>query len=124
MKYLHRLVAVASAAFFIAGSAAAQNAGTVSNHAFAIGKGPTVRGEALFQGIQPVARLSALQNDFKGPPTFPAPSIWWNWVKLDYGVRIAFAKSVDVTIEHAKHNIVAPRKLNLGETLATLRIRV
>lgn len=91
---------------------------------FALGKGPSVRGEALFQGIQPVARLSALQNDFKGPPTFPAPSIWWNWVKIDYGVRIAFAKGVDLTIEHAKHNIVAPRKLNLSETLATLRIRV
>jgi len=40
MKYLHRLLAVASAAFFIAGSALAQNPGTVTNHAFAIGKGP------------------------------------------------------------------------------------
>jgi hypothetical protein len=44
MKYLHRLLAVASAAFFIAGSALAQNAGTVTNHAFAIGKGPGTTG--------------------------------------------------------------------------------
>lgn len=39
MKMLRRLVAVASAAFFIAGSALAQNAGAVSNHAIVVGKG-------------------------------------------------------------------------------------
>ena len=44
MKYLNRLLAVASVAFFIAGSALAQNAGTVTNHAFAIGKGAGVGG--------------------------------------------------------------------------------
>lgn len=44
MNYLYRLVlAVASAAFFVA-SAQAQNAGTVSNHAVPIGKGPGVSG--------------------------------------------------------------------------------
>jgi hypothetical protein len=91
---------------------------------FALGVGPAIGGEAILQGIQPVFRISALQNRFKGPPTYPSPSIWWNWVKIDYGVRIALARSVDVTIEHAKHNIVAPRKLDLSETLVTLRIRV
>jgi len=55
---------------------------------------------------------------------YPSPSMWWNWVKIDYGVRIALAKNTDVTIEHAKHNIVAPKKLNLGETLVTVRVRV
>lgn len=44
MKHLHRLLAVAAAAFFIAGSALAQNAGTVTNHAFALGKGAGVSG--------------------------------------------------------------------------------
>ncbi|MET4210533.1 hypothetical protein [Bradyrhizobium sp. LA2.1] len=43
MKYLHRLVAVASAAIFIA-SAHAQNAGTVTNHAFVLGKGAGTTG--------------------------------------------------------------------------------
>lgn len=38
MKIL-RLIAVASAAFFIAGTALGQNAGSVTNHAFVIGKG-------------------------------------------------------------------------------------
>lgn len=44
MRYLHKLAAVSSAALFIAGSAVAQNAGTVTNHAFAIGGGPGVQG--------------------------------------------------------------------------------
>jgi hypothetical protein len=91
---------------------------------FAVGKGPAVGGEAILQGIMPVVRVSGLQNRFKGPKTYPSPSIWWNWVKIDYGVRIALVKGTDVTIEHAKHNVVAPLKLNLSETLVTLRVRV
>jgi hypothetical protein len=91
---------------------------------FTLGIGPQLGGEALLQSIMPVARISALQNDFKGPPTYPSPSIWWNWVKIDYGARIGLAKSVDLTIERAKHNIVAPKKVDLSETLVTLRVRV
>jgi hypothetical protein len=53
-----------------------------------------------------------------------APSVWWPWTKIDYGVRIGFAKNVDLTVEHAKQNIGAPRKLSLGETLVTLRVRI
>lgn len=77
-----------------------------------------------FPRVQPAIRWSALQNFFKGPKTFVAPSVWWNWVKIDYGVRINLTPKIDLTVERAKHNIVAPRKLNLGETLATLRVRI
>jgi hypothetical protein len=42
MKYFSRLLTVAF--FFMAGSASAQNAGTVSNHAIAVGKGAGVGG--------------------------------------------------------------------------------
>ena len=87
--------------------------------------GPSVGGESLLQGIQPVVRWSGLQNSFKGPKNFVDPSMWWNWVKIDYGVRIGFAKHTDVTIEHAKHVIVVPGvRLRPDETLVTLRIRV
>jgi len=90
-----------------------------------IGKGPMVGGEALLQSIQPALRVSALQNHFKGPSNFIDPSMWWNWVKIDYGVRIGFAKHTDVTIEHAKHVIVVPvTRLRPDETLVTLRIRI
>lgn len=78
----------------------------------------------VLQSIQPAARLSAIQNDFRGPREFPAPSVWWNWVKIDLGVRIGFTHNIDVTIERAKHNVEAPRKLNLSETLVTVRVRV
>jgi hypothetical protein len=44
MRNLHRLLAVASAAFFVAGSALAQIPGEVTNHAFLIGKGTGVTG--------------------------------------------------------------------------------
>ena len=86
--------------------------------------GPSVGGEAIVQSVQPTVRWSGLQNQFKGPKQYPSPSVWWNWTKVDYGIRIGFAKHVDLTIERAKHHIAAPRKLDLGETLATLRIRI
>jgi len=86
--------------------------------------GPSVGGESIVQTIQPAVRLSALQNFFKGPKNFVDPSMWWNWVKIDYGVRVGFARNVDLTIERAKHNVVAPVKLNLNETVVTLRIRI
>jgi hypothetical protein len=43
MRYLHRLLTAASAAFFIVSAASAQT-GTVTNHAFAVGKGAGVTG--------------------------------------------------------------------------------
>ena len=75
--------------------------------------------------IQPAVRWSGLQNFFKGDPTlFPAPSIWWNWTKLDYGIRIGLPHNSDLTVERARHNVASPRKLNMSETLMTLRVRV
>lgn len=79
----------------------------------------------FLQSIQPALRVSGLTNRFRGNPAlYPAPSVWWPWTKIDAGVRIGFVRNIDLTIEHAKHNIGAPRKLNLNETLATLRVRI
>src|SRR5205823_5307629 len=65
--------------------------------------------ESLLQSIQPAVRWSELHYGFKGIGTqYPAPSIWWNWTKIDAGIRIGFAKNIDLTIEHAKNNIGAP----------------
>jgi len=74
--------------------------------------------------IQPTVRWSGLQNYFRGPREFVAPSVWWNWTKLDYGVRIGLPYNSDLTVERAKHHIVAPRKLHPDETLVTLRVRL
>ncbi|HXG57427.1 MAG TPA: hypothetical protein VNL91_00190 [Thermoanaerobaculia bacterium] len=86
--------------------------------------GPRVGVEPLIQSIQPAVRWSELTNRFRGPREFVAPSVWWNWKKLDYGVRIAFAKNADLTIERSRHSISAPGKPAPHETLVTLRVRV
>jgi hypothetical protein len=62
MKYLNRLVAVASAAFFIT-SAQAQNAGTVTSNAFAVGKGAGQQGFASVLCTQ--AQIAIGQNAAK-----------------------------------------------------------
>jgi hypothetical protein len=82
-------------------------------------------GEGFLQSIQPAVRWSELHYGFKGNGAlYPAPSIWWNWTKIDAGIRIGFAKHVDLTIERARNNIGAPKKIHPDETLATVRIRI
>ncbi|HSP16373.1 MAG TPA: hypothetical protein VLV78_16620 [Thermoanaerobaculia bacterium] len=77
------------------------------------------------QTVQPAVRVSGLTNRFRGNATlFPAPSIWWPWTKIDAGVRIGFVHNIDVTVERSKQNIGAPVKLDVSETLVTLRVRI
>jgi hypothetical protein len=89
-------------------------------YTFDILRGPLV-------SVMPVVRWSGLQNFFRGVGTrYPSPSVWWNWTKTDVGVRIAFSRGIDLTIERTRHNIAnpPPAKLHRGETLATVRIRL
>ena len=80
-------------------------------------------GKQLFTFIQPVARFSMLDNDFRGSPLFVAPSTFWDWKKYDFGVRIGIVSGIDFTAEYATHDIEAPRNINLDEFLTTLRAR-
>ena len=74
--------------------------------------------------IQPALRYSQIDNDFVGIATrFPAPSVWWDWRKIDAGLRIGFVRNIDVTIERAMHDVEAPRELSIDETLVTFRWR-
>lgn len=72
--------------------------------------------------IQPVVRYSSIDNDFVAPREFPGPSVAWDWNKLDVGVRIGIARSIDLTVEYA-HNTAkrALGDINPNETLVTLR---
>lgn len=78
--------------------------------------------------IQPAVRVSGLTNRFRGPAQFPSPSVWWQWGKIDAGIRIGLPYKLDLTIESTTHNVgvpvTAPRDLHLRETLVTLRWRV
>jgi hypothetical protein len=92
---------------------------------FDLSGGPSAGGESFLQSIQPAVRWSELHYGFKGNGAqYPAPSIWWNWTKIDAGIRIGFAKHVDLTIERSRNNIGAPKKIHPDETLATVRIRI
>ncbi len=95
-----------------------------TGYAFPLVFGPTIGGQQLVQSIQPAGRLSGITNRFRGPRNFVAPSVWWPWTKIDAGIRVGFAYGVDLTIEHSKHNVGAPKKLNMRETLVTVRVRV
>jgi hypothetical protein len=46
----------------------------------------------------------------------------WDWTKLDLGLRIDITRSVDLTIEYSRHDMVTARgTLHPDETLITLR---
>ncbi|MBL8113090.1 MAG: hypothetical protein JNK60_09415 [Acidobacteria bacterium] len=77
---------------------------------------------SLFNWIEPVVRYSKIDNDFANTPGYPAPSVTWDWTKLDYGVRIGVMRGVDVTVEWTKQDAkAAARTLHPDEFLTTLR---
>ena len=82
----------------------------------------TLPANRFVQYVQPAGRVSDLKNDFDGSALlYPAPSIWWDWRKVDVGLRIGFARNIDLTIERSLHEVEAPRDLDLDETLATIQ---
>jgi hypothetical protein len=80
-------------------------------------------GKQLFTFIQPVLRISLLDNHFKGTPQFVAPSTFWDWKKYDVGVRLGIIQGFDITAEYSFHDITASREVNEDEFLTTLRAR-
>lgn len=89
-----------------------------------IGRGPFVGGAPLFSSIQPAVRYSEIDTDFRGPSTYPAPSVWWDWRKIDAGARIGLAGFLELTVEHSFHDVLIPVELDLDETLVSVRFRL
>jgi len=75
------------------------------------------------ESIQPAVRASAIRNDFGPVAGFPAPSIWWDWTKVDGGVRVGLKRGLDVTAEYTQHDVDSRFPLKLRETLITVRWR-
>ena len=49
-----------------------------------------------------------LQNFWAGLGTkYPAPSVWWNWTKTDYGVRVGFAREYHQLLERSVPPVVS-----------------
>ncbi|HUO84197.1 MAG TPA: hypothetical protein VM534_03695 [Thermoanaerobaculia bacterium] len=86
-----------------------------------LGFGPQSGGVPLLSWIQPAVRYSELDHHFRGPVTYPAPSVWWDWRKIDAGVQLGLGDRVMVTLEHAFHEIMIPVELDVDETLLSVR---
>ena len=78
---------------------------------------------ALFTFVEPVIRYSRLNNDFIAPPTYVAPSVAWDWTKIDFGFRMGITPNIDLTLEYAFHDIEARKNIGHNEFLTTLRFR-
>lgn len=80
-------------------------------------------GEQLFPMIQPAVRYSSLDPKFRPHPLYPAPSIGWDWTKLDYGLRLGIRSNIDLTAEYADNEMTLfnGRKVSNNELLTTLR---
>jgi hypothetical protein len=84
---------------------------------FLVGESPVVN------WIQPVVRVSHIDNRFTTPRQFPAPSFGWDWTKYDFGLRVGLVREVDLTAEYARHDAVRANgtKIHPDELLITLR---
>lgn len=80
----------------------------------------------LFTFIAPSVRYSKLDNDFRSHPLSPAPSLAWDWEKLDYGVRLGLFTGIDLTVEYADNTFIlgSGAERNNNELLSTLRWRI
>lgn len=84
-----------------------------------------VGGRQLFPFIAPAVRYSKLDNDFRNPGRTPAPSLAWDWEKLDAGVRVGIIPGIDLTLEYADNVFIlgSGAEAENNELLTTLRWR-
>lgn len=85
-----------------------------------------IAGRQLFPSIAPAVRYSRLDPDFDGGGPFPAPSVRWEWTKIDAGLRLGVIDGLDATVEYADHSFFVPalgQSHSNNELLVTLRFR-
>jgi hypothetical protein len=87
------------------------------NGLFLIGETP------VLNWLQPVIRASRIDNRFVSPASYPAPSIDWDWTKIDAGFRLGISDHTDFTWEYNINRAKAPnRTVEPNEMLATFRV--
>jgi hypothetical protein len=87
------------------------------NGLFLVGETP------LINWLQPVVRASYIDNRFTVPASYPAPSIAWDWTKIDVGVRLGISDHTDFTLEYNINRAkLRSRTLEPNELLATFRV--
>lgn len=82
--------------------------------------------QQLFTFVAPAVRYSELDNDFRNPPRTASPSLSWDWVKIDAGLRLGIISGVDLTLEYAdnRFTLASGAKRENNELLTTLRWRI
>jgi hypothetical protein len=82
--------------------------------------------QQLFTFVAPAVRYSELDNDFRNPQRTPSPSLSWDWVKIDAGLRLGVISGVDLTVEYAdnKFTLASGAKRENNELLTTLRWKI
>jgi hypothetical protein len=92
---------------------------------FELPVGAAIGGRQLFPSIQPAVRWSRLDPDFLPPAGGPTPSFAWEWEKIDWGLRLAIVRGIDLTAEFSDHTItlVSGAQRSEDELLVTLRWR-
>lgn len=81
-------------------------------------------GRQLFPSLQPAVRYSKLDPDIVGQgPMWPAPSVLWEWEKVDVGLRATVFPGLDLTLEAARHDFILGSGAHRenDEYLATVR---
>ncbi len=64
-------------------------------------------------------------QDDRNHPLYPAPSVMWDWEKIDIGLRLGVLEEIDLTLEWNDNTFVrAGRDESADELLATLRVEM
>ncbi|MBL8111361.1 MAG: hypothetical protein JNK60_00630 [Acidobacteria bacterium] len=79
--------------------------------------------QPVFTFLEPAIRYSHIDNRFDTPRLYPAPSVGWDWTKIDIGFRLGIIRGVDLTAEYSKNDmkLFSGAKLHPNEFLLTLR---
>jgi hypothetical protein len=85
----------------------------------------SLAGQQLFPSIAPAVRWSKLEPGFTNPARTPAPSLAWEWEKIDAGIRLGITPGTDLTIEYAENKFLTARGWrDNNELLSILRWRM
>lgn len=85
----------------------------------------TIGGRQIFPWIAPAVRFSELDPKFGIGPSgqYPAPSVIWDWEKIDIGLRFAVIDELDITVEWQDNTFVRlGREESNDEFLITLTL--
>jgi hypothetical protein len=74
--------------------------------------------------IRPAVRYSRIDNDFWVSGPFITPSMFWDWQKLDVGLRIGIVRTSDLTVEYSYNDATLGdgSAIHPNEWLVTWRI--